>query len=348
LASDHSPLVSIITPSYNQAAYLEYTLQSILAQEYAHIEMIVVDGASTDSSPEIIKKYSDQITWWVSEKDRGQADAINKGFQRAQGEILAWLNSDDLYLPGAISQAVHSLQNEPELGLVFGDAITMDANGSPLNRLTFGNWGLKELVNFRIICQPAVFLRRKVLEQAGWLDLSYHFLLDHQLWIRIASLAPIKHIPGLWAATRHHPEAKNVSQAAEFGAEAMRILEWMQQDPALSQLVSENEAHSLAGAYRLQARYLLDGGQPAAALQSYFKALWYWPKFTLQHSHRMTYALLSLFKAHRLLDSLRANNKIKQRNQLISDLRQIIQSQINQPGKIHTSPTWPGLNLELF
>lgn len=348
MSTNQTPLVSIITPSYNQAAYLERTLQSVFAQDYPRIEYIVVDGGSTDQSPEIIEKYSSQLDWWVSEKDKGQADAINKGIRRARGQILAWLNSDDLYLPGSVSQAVQSLENNPELGLIFGDAITIDANGRPLSRLTFGDWGLKELINFRIICQPAVFMRRTVLEEAGYLDLSYHFLLDHQLWIRMAALAPVQHIASLWAAARHHPEAKNVSQAGVFGVEAMRILEWMRQDPSLSQLVHENESHILAGAYRLQARYLLDGGQPAAALQSYFMALRYWPKYALQHSHRITYAILSLFKAQRIFDGMRAKNKIKQRNQLINELRKLNPMQKNQPGQVSQSIDWPGLNLELF
>ncbi len=348
MATNQTPLVSIITPSYNQSAFLEQTLQSVFAQDYPLIEYIVIDGGSTDQSPEIIEKFSNQLAWWVSEEDKGQADAINKGFRRARGEILAWLNSDDLYLPGTVSQAVQSLQSNPELGLVFGDAITMDANGRPLGRLAFGDWGLKELINFRIICQPAVFMRRTVLEQAGYLDSSYHFLLDHQLWIRMATLAPVQHIASLWAAARHHPEAKNVSQAGAFGVEAMRILEWMRQNPKLSQLVQENESHILAGAFRLQARYLLDGGQPAAALQSYWTALRYWPKYALQHSHRITYAILSLFKVQHLLDSLRTKSKIKQRNQLINELRQINPTQKNKPGQVNQSKAWPGLNLELF
>ena len=348
MSPTHTPLVSIITPSYNQAAYLEQTIQSVLAQDYPQIEYIVVDGASTDNSQDIIQKYSHQLAWWVSEKDHGQADAINKGFQRAQGEILAWLNSDDLYLPGAISQAVQSLGAHPEVGMVFGDAITMDANGRPLNRLTFGDWGLQELMNFRIICQPAVFLRRSILEQTGYLDLDYHFLLDHQLWIRMAAISPIRHASSLWAAARHHPEAKNVSQAAAFGEEAMRILDWMRAEPALKPLVHEHEDHILAGAYRLQARYLLDGGQPAAALRSYLQALKYWPQFALQHSHRMTYAFLSLLKANQLLDNLRQKNQIKQRNQLISDLKDLFSISTNLQNQENPMVSWPGLNFKIF
>lgn len=287
-------LVSIITPSYNQAAFLEQTIQSVLSQDYPSIEYILVDGGSTDGSLEIIEKYRHKFAWWVSEPDSGQAEAINKGLSRATGEIVAWLNSDDLYMDGAVSQAVAALRNNPQAGFVYGDAITIDAAGNPLSRLKFKEYQLLDLVGFRIICQPAVFMRRSVLEQADPLDDTYHFLLDHQLWIRLASLAPFQHSANTWAAARHHPGAKNVAQAAGFGQEAFRILDWMQADSRLAPLVHTHRRRILAGAYRLNARYLLDGGFPAPALQAYARALWFSPSFALQHWHRMAYAFLSL------------------------------------------------------
>jgi glycosyltransferase involved in cell wall biosynthesis len=289
-----SPLVSIITPSYNQAAYLEQTLRSVLDQDYTPIEYLVVDGASTDGSPEIIQRYADRLAWWASERDAGQAEAINKGLCRARGEIVAWLNSDDLYLPGAIAQAAAALEANSSLGMVFGDAVTIDPQGKTLNRLSFGDWGVAELLRFRIICQPAVFMRRGVLEQAGLLDPDYHFMLDHHLWLRIARLAPVRHIPAVWAAARYHPGAKNVAQAPGFARETLRLLEWMQAQPDLAPRLQADRRRIEAGAYRLQARYLLDGGQPGPALRSYGKALVRDPGYTLQHTHRMIYALLSL------------------------------------------------------
>ncbi|MGD9092562.1 MAG: glycosyltransferase family 2 protein [Anaerolineales bacterium] len=287
-------LVSIITPSYNQANFLEQTIRSVLTQDYGPVEYMIIDGGSTDGSLEIIQNYSDQLAWWVSERDEGQADAINKGFAQARGEIVAWLNSDDLYLPGAIKQAATALAENPDLGLVFGDAITIDSQDNKLNDLVFQDWQLMDLLCYRIICQPAVFMRRTMLEQAGYLDLNYHYMLDHQLWLRIAQRAPIKHISSTLAAARHHPGAKNVDQAAGFGEEALRLLQWLQDQPEFAPLVASNRRNVEAGAYRLNARYLLDGDQPGPALQSYGRALVRNPPFTLQHWHRMVYALLSL------------------------------------------------------
>jgi len=289
------PRVSIVTPSYNQARFLESTLRSVLAQQGPfELEYIVVDGASTDGSPEIIRRCEDRLAWWVSEPDRGQAEAVNKGLRRARGEIVAWLNSDDIYLPEAVAGAVRALEAEPELGMVYGDAVTIDAEGRPLKRLSFGDWGLEELMAFRVICQPAVFMRRPVLERAGYLDPGYHYMLDHHLWIRMARLAPIRHVPVIWAAARHHPGAKNVKAAAAFGEETLRILAWMQQQPDLGPSIAADRGRYWAGAQRLNARYLLDGGQPGPALRAYARALRGNPRFALQHWHRMIYALLSL------------------------------------------------------
>ncbi len=297
-----SGLVSIITPSYNQAAFLAQAIRSVLEQDYPAIEYLLVDGGSTDGSLEIIRGYADRLTWWISEPDSGQAEAINKGLQRARGEYVAWLNSDDLYLPGAVSAAVQVLQAEPTVGMVFGNAITIDEQGRQLKRLSFGDWGLVDLMRFRIICQPAVFMRRSTLERAGYLDPSYHYLLDHHLWIRMARLASVRHVAADWAAARHHAGAKNVSQAAGFGQEAFRILAWMEQQPDLAERLRVDRRRIEAGAYRLNARYLLDAGLPGQSLASYWEAFRRCPRFTLQHWRRMLYAVISLLGGASLAD----------------------------------------------
>jgi glycosyltransferase involved in cell wall biosynthesis len=288
-------LVSIITPSYNQSEYLESTIQSVLSQEYTELEYIIVDGGSTDGSVEVIQKYADQLSWWVSEPDQGQADGINKGLRSAHGDVVAWLNSDDLYLPGAIQSAVTRLQADPEVGMVFGDAITIDQSGHPLNRLSFGDWGLKEMMRFRIVCQPAVFMRRMALEQAGYLDEGFHYMLDHHLWLRIACNSEVKYSGQLWAAARHHPSAKNVALSAGFADETFKALEWMKTAPEFADRFIADQRRIMGGANRLAGRYLLDGGFPGQSLKAYSKALFYWPSYAIKHWGRMMFAFANLF-----------------------------------------------------
>jgi hypothetical protein len=306
---DTPPLVTIVTPSYNQAAYLGQTIRSVLSQDYPALEYFVVDGASTDGSLEIIRQNADRLAWWVSEHDSGQAEAINKGLQRASGRYVAWLNSDDLYLPGAFQAAVSALEQQPQLGMVFGDALSINASGEPTHWQAFGQWGLNELIRFRIIWQPAVFMRRSILENAGYLDRSYHYMLDHHLWLRMARLAPVGYIGGPGrsplAAARYHINAKNVATPRGFSDEAERVMAWMQAQPDLAALIQRNPRQVAGGLYRLQGRYLLDGGEPANALRAYGKALAAWPRYALRHSHRMAYAMLSLAGLNRLVDPLR-------------------------------------------
>jgi len=354
-----NPLVSIITPSYNHACFLENTIRSVLKQNYEPIEYILIDGASTDGSIEIINRYADRFSWWVSEPDEGQADAINKGLRQAKGEIVAWLNSDDLYMPYAISRAVNALQVNKELGMVFGDAITIDATGKPIKKLTFNNWSLTELIRFRIICQPTVFMRRMTLEKTGFLDPTYHYMLDHQLWIRIAQLSPIHYLNGVqmpfnpMAAARHHPTSKNVAQAAEFGNEIMRMLEWIQSQSSLSSLLAQNPNRVRGGAYRLNARYLLDGDLPWEALKSYSRAFMAWPEFVLQHWHRMIYAFLCILNIESPINQLRNKSSMRQRRLLSAELLSGLLNNLNRESGKQCSEfensnleNWPGLCLE--
>lgn len=285
--------VSIITPSYNQAGFLEQTIRSVLGQNYPDLEYFIIDGGSTDGSVEVIQKYAGQLTWWVSEPDRGQAEAINKGFRKASGDIIAWLNSDDVYAPGAVRKAAEYLSTNPQIGLVYGNAVSFDQDGRPLNDLEFENWGLEGLAAFNIICQPAVFFRRELLETTGYLDENYHMLLDHHLWLRIARITRIHHVPEVWAFARHHPGAKNVAQAQKFSEEAYKILDWMQSQPDLARIIMDNRRTVMAMAHRFAARYLLDGGQGWHALKQYFKSLVTNPRIALQEWHRIIFAGLT-------------------------------------------------------
>ncbi len=287
-------LVSIVTPSYNQAAYLEQTILSVLEQDYPEIEYLVVDGGSTDGSIEIIKRYASRLTWWCSEKDSGQAEAINKGMKRARGEIVAWLNSDDFYLPGAISAAVRAFSEQPQAVLVYGDMRAVDSESRTINLLRYRQMTLADLLCFEIIGQPAVFMRRAAFQSAGGLKPSLHFMLDHQLWIRIAQQGPIVHVDELWAAARYHAQAKNRAQATGFAREALEVLAWAGSEPELAAVFRPVQRRARAAAQRVNARYLLDDGQSWAALQAWSRALWLYPPTALSRLNLLVSGLLDL------------------------------------------------------
>ncbi len=286
--------VSIVTPSFNQAKYLEQTIRSVLDSNIPELEYFVMDGGSLDGSVEIIKKYSDRLAGWVSEIDHGQADAINKGLRQSTGDVVAWLNSDDFYLPGAISKALCFFELHPDAGLIYGNVLSVDAAGKTFNLQTFRSYDLVDLMSFHIISQPGVFMRRSILEKAGLLEPRYHLLLDHQLWLRIASLSKIYYVPETLAAARYHPEAKNLSRTADFGSEAFQIVEWMKSDPAFQSLYNKNQNQILGGAHRLNAFYLLDGGFYVQSLKAYWQAFRFNPSVVLKEWYRIIYALLAM------------------------------------------------------
>lgn len=299
-----TPLVSIVTPSFNQVRYLEQTMCSVLEQDHPRIEYIVMDGASKDGSVDIIKKYESKLTYWTSEKDSGQAEAINKGLARVNGEIVAWLNSDDYYLPGAISSAVKVFESNPDVAMIYGDMLAVDEYGQTTNVMKYGQLSLVDLLCFQIIGQPSVFFRRDALEKAGLLDTTFHFLLDHHLWIRIAAQGNILHVPQVWSAARYHAEAKNRAKAAEFGREAFRILDWAMGQPDLMGAISGVERRARASAHRVDARYLLDGGQPWSALKAWMRALFIHPPTALKRLNIFVSALLNLSGLGALRESI--------------------------------------------
>ncbi len=287
------PLVSVVTPSYKQAAFLEQTLRSVLEQDYPALEYMVADGGSEDGSVEIIKRYAGRLAWWVSEKDHGQAEAINKGFTRASGKYIAWVNSDDYLLPGAIQAAVAALEANPGLSMVYGDVQVVDKDGRILNNLHYSNWGLDELMTFHIIGQPSVFMRREMVEKAGYLDLSYHFMLDHQLWLRMGLLGGMQYLPRLMAGAHYHEDCKNLQQAAEFGKEAYRIADWLKNAPEYHERMALLAPYVLAGAERINAFYLLDAKEYSLSFRSYWRGLLLAPTLILPEWYRMAFALIA-------------------------------------------------------
>ena len=206
---DKLPLVSIVTPSYNQIQFLEKTIESVLAQNYPNLEYIIVDGDSTDGSQELIKRYEKELTAWISEPDQGQSDAVNKGFKLAKGEIFAWLNSDDLYYPWAVQQAVESLLKIPEVGMVYGDTDIINETGQVIGIFNSRQTSYKRLMRGGVyIPQPAAFWYADLFRKVGSLDPSYYFAMDYDLWVKFAKITEIRYVPQLWSSFRIHGQGK--------------------------------------------------------------------------------------------------------------------------------------------
>jgi glycosyltransferase involved in cell wall biosynthesis len=218
------PRVSILTPSFNQGVFLEETILSVLEQDYPNLEYLIVDGGSTDESLKIINRYASRLAWWISEPDHGQTDAINKGFAHARGDILAWLNSDDTYLPHAVTEAVQFLQNHPDVGMVYGDANLVDQHGGLLGKFPARQTSYKRLRRGHVhIPQQAAFFRAKLWRQVGPLDPSFFFAMDYDLWVRLARIAPLHHYPMPWANFRLHGTGKTTISDDRCWPEMLRV-----------------------------------------------------------------------------------------------------------------------------
>lgn len=222
------PKISIVTPSYNQGRFIEETIRSVLLQGYPNLEYIVIDGGSTDNTVDVIQKYEPWLTYWVSEADAGQADAIGKGFQRATGQILAWLNSDDFYEPDAFKRIAYFFTSNPDLIFANGDVNLVDTTSHFVRRIfamrpsrffaaNYGQHGWP---------QQGCFWRRSAYEHVGGVDPSLHFCMDKDLFIRLISAGPGRRIPGPPLANfRQHGQAKSATLNHIAQRETVDIIE---------------------------------------------------------------------------------------------------------------------------
>ena len=207
------PRISIVTPSFNQAATLEETIRSVLLQGYPNLEYIIIDGGSSDASREIIQKYEPWLTYWVSEPDRGQSHAINKGWRKSTGEILAWINSDDLYEKNALFSIADFFNDNKNIGMVYGDCQVIDINGNLLRDTPTRAFDFKSLVcNHWFISQPASFFKKEMVHAVGDIDESLHLIMDWDLYLRAALKGfAISYLPKPLAKFRRsRPECQNI------------------------------------------------------------------------------------------------------------------------------------------
>lgn len=217
-------LVSIITPSFNQAAFLEATIQSVLAQTYPNIEYILIDGASDDGSLAIIKRYQKHFTYWQSNKDAGQTDAINQGLTRAKGKYQAWINADDILLPNAVEEAVKYLDQHSETGLVYGQADFINASGKIIGQFPAAQTDYKKLMRGYVhVPQQAAFWRSDLWKKVGPLDQSFFFAMDYDLWVRLAKVSQVNYLARKWAQFRLHGESKTMINDMRAWPEMLKV-----------------------------------------------------------------------------------------------------------------------------
>jgi glycosyltransferase involved in cell wall biosynthesis len=214
----NSPRITIVVPSFNQGIYLEETLRSVISQSYENLELIVVDGGSSDNSIDIIKKYEQHIQWWVSEKDKGQSDALNKGLQGATGEIINWLCSDDLLQPGSLQQVADIFSLQPDdVGLIHGGTtLFMD------KKIIRNDWGVADPSAERYFAgiafsQPSAFFRKKYFDHVGGLlNETLHYGMDYELYSRLACVCRFTAVKNIFSAYRLHQNSKSIAQESRF------------------------------------------------------------------------------------------------------------------------------------
>jgi glycosyltransferase involved in cell wall biosynthesis len=259
------PRVTIVTPSFNQAPFIEATIRSVLAQDYAAIEYIVMDGGSTDGTLDILRRYEDRLVW-TSAPDRGQADAVNRGWQRG-GEVLAWLNSDDVYLSGAVSAAVAGLRAHPGAAGVYGDCEYIDEAGRVIDLHPTSQFDYTTLV--RTACtpipQPATFLRRDAVAAIGYLDADLSMVMDLDLWLRLGLLAPLVYLPRPLARFREHAASKTIARQAQAAPEILSVYRRLFARGDLPAEIKAVESEALNGAMIYAGNSLLMAGQLGAA-----------------------------------------------------------------------------------
>jgi glycosyltransferase involved in cell wall biosynthesis len=216
------PRISIITPSYNQGKYIEWTVRSVLMQRYPELEYIVMDGGSTDETPEVLEKYADYFSHCVSEKDNGQADAIARGFERSTGDIMAYLNSDDMLAPGALQFVAHFFRHHPEIDAIYSHRVNVVESNEVASYWILPRHSDYLMQRWDLIPQETCFWRRSLFERCGNIDKSFHFALDYDLFLRYMKAGQFFRVNRFLGAFRYHSDAKTSRLLDDVGQKEIR------------------------------------------------------------------------------------------------------------------------------
>lgn len=273
------PRITVVTPSFNQGQFIEETIRSVLDQGYPNLEYIVIDGGSSDETCRVLEKYASQLAYWVSEPDRGQAHAINKGFARATGDIVAWLNSDDLYVPGALAKVARAFQENPAAEWLIGDVLNFTTGTSGSEEVfpfeyhrSLLHWVTREANPH----QPGIFWKRQLLATVGLLREDWHYCFDAEFWCRLIAKGnwPVR-IAGPLARFRLHPESKTCDQISEFYEENLRLAELYRSTlgSAEQSLLDRHMTYWRFAGSKLKAERHANAGRPALALRTLVQAI---------------------------------------------------------------------------
>lgn len=247
------PRISVVTPSYNQVLYLEETVRSVLLQGYPNLEYLIIDGGSNDGTVQLIEKYADYLAYWVSEKDRGQSEALNKGFRRATGELVGWQNSDDCYKPYAFQAVIDALDQFPDGSIFYGPTQYVDADSRSLDDYPVKPYDIHDLLPIISMCNQAMFFRGRIFAEGNFIDESYQHVMDQEFFLRLALQGYEYHfVSGLCGAYRIHGASKMMYQQEICARESAQVYRWIYSDPRSIPSLKQKALDSYQGLCRYQ------------------------------------------------------------------------------------------------